>query len=107
MRTRWQFARPSSAFFDAFYEIQRVMIAANTHLQAGNAAALQKTLESVGKKIADMETTNQIGQRENSGQGIITAEVWNHYFDLLDKHPAVKEAYKAHGGTLFLKRPGQ
>jgi hypothetical protein len=96
-----------SAFFDAFYEIQRVMIAANTHLQADNSSALQKTLASVGKKIADMETTNRIGERERSGQGIITAEVWNHYVELLEKHPEVAEAYKAHGGELFLKRPGQ
>jgi TolA-binding protein len=96
-----------SAFFDAFYEIQRVMVAANTQLQAGNPANLKKTLDSVGKKIADMETTNKIAEREKSGQSIITMDVWNHYCDLLEKYPAVKDAYVANGGKLFLERPGQ
>jgi hypothetical protein len=96
-----------SAFFDAYYEVQRVMVAANTQLQAGNAANLKKTLESVGKKIADMESTNKIGEREKSGQSIITADVWNRYFDLLDKNPMLKDAYKAAGGTIFLERPGR
>jgi len=96
-----------SAFFDAFYEIQRVMVTANSQLQAGNPANLKRTFDSVGKKIADMESTNQIAEREKSGQSIITAEVWNRYFDLLDKNSAVKDAYKANGGKLFLARPGQ
>jgi hypothetical protein len=95
-----------SAFFDAFYEIQRVMVTANTQLQAGNPANLKRTLESVGKKIVDMELTNKIAEREKAGQSIITAETWNRYCDLLDKNPAAKDAYKANGGKLFLERPG-
>jgi hypothetical protein len=96
-----------SAYFDAFHDIQRVMVAANSQLQKARPDLLAKSLESVGKKIADMETTNRIAEFEKSGQSIITPEVWNHYFELLDAHPAVKEAYRSHGGKLFLTRAGE
>ena len=92
-----------SAFFDAFYEVQRLMIEANTQLLKGSPK-LDTTLEGVGKKIASMEISNKIGELERAGQGIMTPEVWNHYFELLDKNPQVKAAYKTAGGSIFLER---
>jgi len=93
-----------SGYFDAFYEIQRVMISANSQLQKDKPQLLAKSLDSVGKKIADMERTNRIAEQEKAGQSIINAEVWNHYVDLLDHYPAVKDSYKANGGVIFLER---
>jgi hypothetical protein len=81
------------------------MVAANTQLQA--PAALAKSLETVGKRIADMENTNKLAEQEKAGQSIITPEVWTHFCELLDQNAAVKDAYKAHGGKLFLERPGE
>ena len=101
--TQLQIREAKSAFFDAFYEIQRLMIAANTQLLKGNPK-LNDTLSGVGKKIADMETANKVSELEKAGQGIMTPEVWNRYFELLDKNPQVKTAYKAAGGTIFLER---
>ena len=80
------------------------MVAANTQLQA--PAALAKSLETVGKRIADMENTNKIAEQEKNGPSIITPDVWNRFSDLLDQNPTVKAAYKTHGGKLFLERPG-
>src|SRR5262249_51557395 len=67
-----------SAYFDAYFEIQRVMIEANTQLLKGKPG-LAATFTDVGKKIADMEASNKIPQLEKDGKGIITAEVWNRY----------------------------
>ena len=53
-----------------------------------------------------MENSNKISEQEKTGPGIITSDVWNHFHELLEKHPAVKDAYKAHGGKLFLERRG-
>jgi TolA-binding protein len=100
-----QVRQAKSAFFDAFYEIQRLLVVANTQLLAGNPK-LNDRLAEVGKRIADMEITNKIAELEKEGpaKSIITAEVWNRYYELLDKNPTVKNAYKAAGGKLFLER---
>jgi tetratricopeptide (TPR) repeat protein len=100
-----QVREAKSAFFEGYYEIQRVMVAANTQLQA--PAALAKSLETAGKRIADMENTNKIAEQEKAGPSIITPDVWNHFCDLLDQNPMVKNAYKANGGKLFLERPAE
>ena len=94
-----QLRQLKSTYYDAFYEIQRLMVAANTQLQAANPSVLNKSLEDVGKKIATMELSNKITETG------ITSEAWGHLFDLLDRSPLAKNSYKANGGKLFLDRP--
>jgi hypothetical protein len=96
-----------SAFFDAFYEVQRVLIAANKHLQKNNMQALQRSLETVGRRIAEMEITNKIAEHEAKGASIILPETWNRYYELLQNEPMVKQAYQANQGKLFLQPPPQ
>jgi hypothetical protein len=104
---RDQVRAAKSAFFDAYYEIQRVMVAANSHLQKNRPDLLTKSLEAAGKKIADMETSNKLAEQEAAGQGVVTPEVWGRFHELLERNPAVKNAYKANGGKLFLERPAE
>lgn len=84
-----------SNFFDAYYEIQRVMVAANTQLLAGNPK-LAATFADVGKKIADMEKQDRFA-------AVISPEVATRYRDLLDKYPELKKGYKAAGGDYFTR----
>jgi hypothetical protein len=95
-----------SAYFDAFFEIQRIMIEANSQLLRGKPN-LAATFTDVAKKILDMESANKIPQLEQEGKGILTAEVWNRYADLIQKYPELKAAYTAAGGKFFLDRPKQ
>jgi hypothetical protein len=92
-----------SHFFNSYYEIQRCIILANIQLQKG--AKLSETFTKCGKQIADLENSNKLSEMEKKGTGIITPEVWNHYCDLLDKYPELKNGYKAAGGKFFLERP--
>ncbi|MCX8140135.1 MAG: hypothetical protein N3E46_10675 [Gemmataceae bacterium] len=100
-----QVRRVKSAFFDAFYEVQRVLIAANKQLQKDQA--LQRSLETVGRRIAEMEITNKIAEQEAQGHSIILPETWNRYYELLSNEPIVKKAYQDNGGKLFLQPPPQ
>jgi tetratricopeptide (TPR) repeat protein len=93
-----------SRFFDAYFEIQRCLILANSHLQKGTSK-LADTFTKSGKQIAAMEADHKLAELEKKGTGIISPEVWNHYCDLLDKYPELKNAYKAAGGKFFLERP--
>ena len=93
-----------STYFAAYFEIQRIMIEANLQLQKGKPG-LADTFTQVGKRIAEMETSNKIPQLEKDGKGILTAEVWNRYSDLIEKYPELKTAYTAAGGKFFLERP--
>ena len=106
-----QVRRIKSAFFDAFYEVQRVLITANKQLQKNNPQALNRSLETVGRRIAEMEITNQIAEHEANGTSIILPETWNRYYELLLSEPVVKQAYEqAHKDSkrkLFLQPPPQ
>ena len=100
-----QVRRVKSAFFDAYYEVQRVLIAANKQLLQDQA--LQNSLETVGRRLAEMEITNKIAEHEAQGTSIILPETWNRYYELLLKEPIVKNAYQKNKGELFLKPPPQ
>jgi hypothetical protein len=110
-----QVRRIKSAFFDAFYEVQRVLITANKQLQKNNPQALNRSLETVGRRIAEMEITNKIAEHEANGTSIILPETWNRYYELLASEPVVKQAYeqvfkdakREKEGQLFLKPPPQ
>jgi hypothetical protein len=93
-----------SRFFDSYREIQRCLILANLQLLKGNPKLADAFING-GKKIADLENANKLAEHEKNGTGIISPEVWNHYCDLLDKYPELKNGYKAAGGKFFLERP--
>jgi hypothetical protein len=93
-----------SAYFDVYCDIQRVMIEANSQLLK-DETKLAATFADIGKKIADMERANKIPQLEQEGKGIITAEVWNRYCDLIEKYIKLGDAYKNADGKFFLQRP--
>lgn len=102
-----QSRRIKSAFFDAYYEVQRVLIAANKQLQKNNQDALRRSLETVGRRIAEMELANKIAEHEAGGTSIILPETWSRYHELLANEPIVKNAYQANNGKLFLQPPPQ
>ncbi len=93
-----------SNFFDAYLDIQRCLLEANSQLLMGNPK-LAETFTSIGKRIADMERTNRIDELEQKNQGILSPEVWIRYSEILEKYPDLLNAYKAAGGKFFLDRP--
>lgn len=101
---REQVRLTKSNFFDAYFEVQRLLVTANQHL-IKDPVKLNARLEQVGQAIANMEKTNQIAELEKKGEGIITPEVALRFWDLLEKNPVVKGAYKAAGGKFFLEKP--
>ncbi len=93
-----------SNFFDAYFELQRVLVTANQQL-VKDPVKLNATFEKVGQSIANMERTNQIAELDKKGEGIITPQVAYRFWELLEQQPAVKNAYKAAGGKFFLDKP--
>jgi hypothetical protein len=110
-----QLKRLKSNFFDAYFEVQRVLVAANTQL-VKDPAKLGPTFEQVGRRIADMEASNKFNdvkeidtpqgkQKVKVASEVITPEVALRYHEFLEKYPGVKAAYQANGGKFFLERP--
>ncbi|MBA4190415.1 MAG: hypothetical protein C0467_20700 [Planctomycetaceae bacterium] len=105
-----------SHYFDAYFEIQRVLATANSQL-IKDPAKLATSFETGGKKILDLENLNKFNEIKmipgpggkmipiKHGTEIISFEVWTRYCDLLDKYPALKAAYQKQGGKFFLERP--
>ncbi|VTT99964.1 unnamed protein product [Gemmataceae bacterium] len=105
-----------SAFFDSYFEIQRVLVTANEAL-IKNPAKLAASFEKVGTNIFNVENIhkfNEVKQVPNAadkmvpikvGTEVIAPEVWTRYCDLLDAHPELKAAYQKAGGRFFLERP--
>ena len=91
-------------FFEAYFEVQRCLLQANLQLLKGNPK-LSEAIANVGKKIFDIEASNKFVEKEKATPGFVQPDVWNRYCDLLDKHPDLKNAYKAAGGKFFLERP--
>ena len=84
-----------NAFYEAFFDLNRCVVKANTQLLKGNPK-LQTTLASTATKFIDIE---KLGGAE------ISADVHNKYADLLTELPELKKAYQAAGGKLFLEKP--
>ncbi len=93
-----------SSFFDAFFEVQRVLVTANQQL-VKDPAKLNGTFEKVGQSFAAMEKSNQIVEMEKKGEGVITPAVATRFWELMEKHPAMKNSYKAASGKFFLEKP--
>jgi len=105
-----------SNFYEAYFEIQRVVVSANAKL-IPVGPKLDTSFESAGKKILDLENLHKFNEIKmipgpagkmvpiKLGTELITAEVWNRYCDLLEKHPPLKAAYQKQGGKFFLERP--
>ncbi len=96
--------RVKSNFFDSFFEVQRVIVTANSQLQKGSPK-LAGTFDNVARQFMSLENIHKLDEMQKQGNGIITAEVWTRYCDLLDKYPELKNAYKIAGGKFFLERP--
>jgi hypothetical protein len=94
-----------NAFFDAYYEIQRCLLAANSQLLKANPAKLGQTFTDVGKRMLELENTNKLAESEKAGNGLMTVEVWTHYNEMLEHNPELKKAYSAAGGKFFLEKP--
>jgi len=111
-----QVMQAKSGYYDAYYEVQRVLLAANTQLLQKGTPKLADTFKAVGKRIADLETSGKFndmtiddpknpGKKLSAGRELVTNEVWTHYCDLLDKYPELKAAYKESNGKFFNDRP--
>jgi hypothetical protein len=105
-----------SAFFDSYFEVQRVLVTANQTL-IKNPAKLDASFEKVGTQIFNVENLHKFNEVKEvlnaagkmvplkAGTEVIAPEVWVRYCDLLDKTPALKAAYWKAGGRFFLERP--
>ncbi|MCE9567877.1 MAG: hypothetical protein K8U57_38245 [Planctomycetes bacterium] len=105
-----------SHFYDAYFEIQRVVATANTQLIKDPAKATTSA-ETIGKKVFDLENLHKFNEIKmvpgaggkpvpvKAGTELINSEVWNRYCDFLDKYPAIKKGYKDAGGKFFNERP--
>jgi len=105
-----------SNFYDAYFEIQRVVATANAQLIKDPEKATTRT-ETVGKRIFDLENLHKFNEVKmvpgaggklapiRVGTEWINSEVWTRYCDFLDKYPAIKKGYKDAGGEFFLERP--
>ncbi|MBA4063805.1 MAG: hypothetical protein C0501_08850 [Isosphaera sp.] len=91
-------------YLDAFFETNRVEVAANTQLvKAG--PRMDATYERVVKSWMFFENSYKLAEQEAKGEGVVAPAVRVRYADLLDAHPGLKAAYKAAGGKFFLDRP--
>jgi hypothetical protein len=105
-----------SHFADCWFEVQRVVVSANTQL-VKDPTKLQEKLDKVAKDIVALETANKYNEAKTIvtpdgkkipiklGTELISNEVWTRYCDFFDKYPNVKESYKKQGGKFFLERP--
>jgi len=105
-----------SHFYDAYFEIQRVVATANSLLIKDPVKATTSA-ETVGKKVFDLENLHKFNEVKmidgpdgkkvpiKAGTELINSEVWNRYCDFLDKYPAIKKGYKDAGGKFFNERP--
>jgi len=105
-----------SNFYDAYFEVQRVVATANAHLIKDPDKAATRA-ETVGKRIFDLENLHKFNEVKmvpaaggklvpiKAGTEWINSEVWTRYCDFLDKYPAIKKGYKDAGGEFFLERP--
>jgi hypothetical protein len=102
-------------FFDAYFEPQRVIVTAYAQL-IKNPAELEKSYARVAKSLNDLETVNKFNDvvevqtpqgkvKTTVGEEMLTPEVALRYWELIDKNPALKNAYKAAGGKFFLTKP--
>jgi hypothetical protein len=96
--------RVRSNYLDAFFEVQRVLVEANTRL-IKDPPKLAAQFENVAKQYLAVENVYKLAELEAKGEGAITPAVWNRYSDLLDAHAPLKAAYQAAGGKFFLTRP--
>lgn len=87
-----------NAFADAFFDVQRSILAANQQLLKDPALAskLQKTYDDVAKKCAEME--KQLPPADWQ------PEVQNRYHDMIKGSKPLEAAYRAAGGKLFLEK---
>ncbi len=92
-----QVSAARNSFADAFFEVQRVSVAANQQLLKGQTPdKIQLTYDKVGKQIADIEKQ-------------IPAADWdpvvqNRYHELLKANPPLLAVYKTNGGKLFVEK---
>ena len=81
-----------------------------------NPAELEKSYARVAKSLNDLETVNKFNDeveveapqgkvKTTAGAELLTPEVALRYWELIDKNPALKNAYKAAGGKFFLTKP--
>jgi hypothetical protein len=107
--------RIRNSFFDAFFEPQRVVVTANAQL-IKDPAALEKSYARVAKSLNDLETANKFNDmvevetpqgkvKTTVGEEMMLPEVALRYWELIDKNPALKNAYKTAGGKFFLTKP--
>ena len=83
-----------NAYYEAFFDLYRCVIKANTQLLKGNPK-LQASQGTTAQRFVEIEKL---------GAGHISADVHNKYADLLTELPDLKKAYQAAGGKLFLER---
>jgi tetratricopeptide (TPR) repeat protein len=96
--------RLKNNFFDAYFEVQRALTTANIQI-IKTPANLAAAFERIGKSINDLETINKFAELAAKKEPLITPEVAFRYWELLEKNPELKKAYKEKGGKFFLDKP--
>jgi hypothetical protein len=92
-----QLAEYRNAFADAFFDVNRCLVAANQQLLKGAPPEkLQKTYADVARRLVDIE--KQIPAAEWQ------PEVQHRYAELLKDTPPLLAAYRAGGGKFFLEK---
>jgi tetratricopeptide (TPR) repeat protein len=102
-------------FFDAYFEPQRVVVAANAQL-IKDPAKLQASLTRVARSLIDLETVNKFNDpvevetpggkvKSTVGAELMAPEVAARYRELLKDNPILMNAYAKEGGKFFLARP--
>ncbi len=99
-----QLKRLQNNFFEAYFEVQRVLVTANTQL-IKDPAALAKNFDPIGRNITKLETANNLEALAKKGEPLMTPEVAFRYWELIEKNPTLKNAYKTAGGKFFLDKP--
>jgi hypothetical protein len=92
-------------FYDAYFEVVRVVVAANTHLTK-DPAKLATQLETPGKQIKSLEDSHNFAALAGKKEMPLSYEVAMRYWELLEKNPILKKAYQDPvGGKFFLTKP--
>lgn len=84
-------------YFDAFFEVQRCIVAGNTRLLNDNPDKLARSLDKVADTIKKVEDANPDLKDETKAK----------FADLLRAHPDLRARYEAKGGKAFAMPPGE
>jgi tetratricopeptide (TPR) repeat protein len=93
-------------FYEAYFEVVRVVVAANTHLTK-DPTKLAPKLQKSAEQIKSLEDVHNFATLAGKKEMPLSYDVAMRYWELLEKNPALKKVYQDPpvNGKFFLTKP--